>query len=286
MLFLNRCAGTGHRACRQGVACALQSHHRENTFPGSPCVLSPSPFSCPEPALVRHGGAAHQLEGITEKTGSCILRWPLDSNFSLHIFYIMSFPLLLRSSSERQINCCEVSEHSGNTSLTANLYYKKRIQGREEHVPDNTSGNNCSRPASKIGAHISPTLAEICVFVLSRLFVQSLNILRHEMLEGTKLLKDLNKRARLETSCVTSLSTRFVAFQFLLGARSLVISPFFWALLTPPRPALLSGRLRALRSVVTTHSPPLSPCLHFHTASFCGGGAPCTQGVEVAQESS
>lgn len=103
------------------------------------------------------------------------------------------------------------------------------------------------------------------MFVLSRLFLQSLNILRHKELERTKLLKDLNKWVCLETSHVISLSMRFVVFQFLMGAHSLLLPPFFWALLTPPRPALLSGRLRALRSVVTTHSPPLSPCLHFYT---------------------
>lgn len=103
------------------------------------------------------------------------------------------------------------------------------------------------------------------MFVLSRLFMQSLNILRHEELERTKLLKDPNKWVCLEMSCVTSLCIRIVAFQFLMRAHSPLLSPFFWALLTPPRPALLSGRLRALRSIVTTHSPPLSPCLHFHT---------------------
>lgn len=103
------------------------------------------------------------------------------------------------------------------------------------------------------------------MFVLSRLFVQSLNILRLKELERTKLLKDLNKWVRLKISRVTSLSMRFVGLRFLLGAHSLLSCPFFWALLTPPKLALLSGRLRALRSVVTTHSPPLSPCFHFHT---------------------
>lgn len=124
------------------------------------------------------------------------------------------------------------------------------------------------------------------MFVLSRLFVQSLNIPRQEELEGTKLLKDGNKSLCLEASSVTSLSMCFFASQFLMGAHSLLLSHFFWALLTPPRPALLSGRLRALRSVVTTLSPPLSPCLHFHTTEPHSGGVLCTQGVRVAQQSS
>lgn len=45
------------------------------------------------------------------------------------------------------------------------------------------------------------------MFVLSRLFVPSLNIPRHKELEGTKLLKDGNKSVWLEASHVTSLST-------------------------------------------------------------------------------
>lgn len=90
------------------------------------------------------------------------------------------------------------------------------------------------------------------------------------MLEGTKLLKDLNKWARPETSYIPSPSTRFVVLQLPWGACSLLLYPIFWALLTP-RPASLSGLLRALRSVVTTPSLPLSHCLHFHTTEQSGG---------------
>lgn len=64
--------------------------------------------------------------------------------------------------------------------------------------------------------------------------------------------------------CYLTVHGGFLPSSFYWG----LISHFFWALLTPPRPALLSGRLRALRNVVTTHSPPLSPCLHFHTTEW------------------
>lgn len=98
------------------------------------------------------------------------------------------------------------------------------------------------------------------------------------MLEGTKLLKDLNKWARPETSYIPSPSTRFVVLQLPWGACSLLLYPIFSALLTP-RPASLSGLLRALRSVVTTPSLPLSHCLHFphHRTKRWS-----IQGVEVA----
>ena len=91
---------------------SLQARYILNAFPRSPyTLLSPVPFSAPclQPTTWSDwrwstSAGGHHLEGLRIQA-CCILRWSIDTNFSLHIFQIMALPPLLRSSSEKGINC-------------------------------------------------------------------------------------------------------------------------------------------------------------------------------------